>query len=173
MKPQVDLLLADLEHFGESLWRNDEIGERRFNFFLTLTTSVIAGLAALYAAKAEMFDKALLPCVTRLALTGLLVFGAMTYMRLLQKDRVTDEYHETLRYIRNMLAKLDPAAVAYEVPQGPRTAAWRKVGLAQMAGVLTAGLFALLIYNLGGSLELATGAGCVVTIGLFYAAIRK
>ena len=26
------LLIEDLKHFGESFWRNEEVGEKRFNF---------------------------------------------------------------------------------------------------------------------------------------------
>jgi hypothetical protein len=167
------LLLADLEHFGESLWRNDEIGERRFNFFLTLTTSVIAGLAALYA-KEGVIDKATLPYVTRAALAGLFMFGLMTYLRLLQKNRVTDEHHETLRYIRDRLAKLDPAAGEYKVPQRlPHTVKWLRGGLAQTAALMTAGLSALLVYSFAASVALAVATGSLLAIGLVYAAIRK
>src|ERR1044071_6029218 len=35
-----DLLFADLEYFGECEWRNEESGEKRFNFFITLVTAV-------------------------------------------------------------------------------------------------------------------------------------
>jgi hypothetical protein len=169
------LLLADLEHFGESLWRNDEIGERRFNFFLTLTTSVIAGLAALYAAdNKSAIDKAMLPYVTRAALAGLFMFGLMTYLRLLQKNRVTDEHHQTLRHIRERLAKLDPEALGYNVPQQlPHTVKWLRGGLAQTAALMTAGLSALLVYSFAASVALAVATGSVFAIGLVCAAIRK
>lgn len=176
-----DLLNADLKHFGESLSRNDEIGERRFNFFLTLATSVVGGLAALYAAKEAHFDGDVLSYVTRCALGGLFVFGLMTYLRLLQKNRVTDEHHATLRYIRKKLAGLDPAAGAYEVPQQPpRTVRWLKGGLAEMTGLMTAGLFGLLVYSFVGRVPprplhviFAIGAGSVLAAVLFYFAIRR
>jgi hypothetical protein len=41
------LLLADLEYFAECEWRNEEIGEKRFNFFMTLVTAIEGGLGAL------------------------------------------------------------------------------------------------------------------------------
>lgn len=182
-----ELLHADLEHFGESLWRNDEIGERRFNFFLTLATSVIGGLAALYAAKEDTFDEVTLLYVTRAALTGLLIFGGMTYLRLLQRDRVTDEYHATLRDIRNRLARLDSGALDlavrdYKMLQDPPKKAalkWRKGGLAQMAGVMTGVLLALLVYSfvpeatdITCRVALAAGAGIVLAVVLVHMAIR-
>lgn len=41
------LLMAEYEHFSESFWRNEEVGEKRINFFVTLTTAIIAGIVAL------------------------------------------------------------------------------------------------------------------------------
>jgi hypothetical protein len=41
-----DLLIADLQQFGESLWRNEEVGEKRFEFFVA-DDAVGAGLVAL------------------------------------------------------------------------------------------------------------------------------
>lgn len=185
------LLRADLEHFGESLWRNDEIGERRFNFFLTLATSVIGGLAALYGARDTKFDAVTLLYITRAALLGLVIFGLLTYLRLLQRDRVTDELHATLRYIRNRLADLkpdgsdpadvEPAVLHYAVPlriPKKHRLRWLKGGLAQMAGVMTGGLLALLVYSCAETMDvisrvaLTAGAGGALAIGLVYAAIR-
>src|SRR4051812_5602125 len=100
------LLLADLNHFGESLWRNDEIGERRFNFFVTLAAAVMSGLATLYAAKDLVLAKGTLLDVSRGALGALFVFGLLTYLRLLHRNRVNQEYHRTLKYIRNRLCNI-------------------------------------------------------------------
>jgi hypothetical protein len=35
-----DLFLADLERLEESIWRNEEIGEKRVNFLVTFATAV-------------------------------------------------------------------------------------------------------------------------------------
>jgi len=40
-------LLAEHEHFGDSFWRNEETGEKRVNFLITLVTAVLAALVAL------------------------------------------------------------------------------------------------------------------------------
>ena len=42
-----DLFLADLDRLEESIWRNEEIGEKRFSFFVTLASAVAGGLVAL------------------------------------------------------------------------------------------------------------------------------
>jgi hypothetical protein len=42
-------LLAEHRHFTESLWKNEEVGEKRLNVFITLVTAVITALVALHA----------------------------------------------------------------------------------------------------------------------------
>ena len=54
--PMTELLLHDLDHFGESLWRNEETGEKRFDFFLTLVTAVAGGLVTLATAEQTQED---------------------------------------------------------------------------------------------------------------------
>jgi hypothetical protein len=39
-----DLCLADLQRFEEAMRHNEDIGEKRFNFFMALVTAVCAGL---------------------------------------------------------------------------------------------------------------------------------
>jgi len=40
------LLLAEYQHFSESFWKNEEIGEKRVNFFITLSTAIVALVAS-------------------------------------------------------------------------------------------------------------------------------
>jgi hypothetical protein len=131
--PLNDLLIEDLKHFGESLWRNDDIGEKRFNFFLTLVTAVIAGLITLHTGEGDLaglgpLEKyvpngggpdGLKALITRAALWALFGVGLLTYIRLLLRNRVTDEYHRTLAYIRKRLVLLNPTRLfeKYDVPQ--------------------------------------------------------
>jgi len=39
-----DFLLAEYQQYSEAFWRNEEAGERRVTFFITLATAVIAAL---------------------------------------------------------------------------------------------------------------------------------
>jgi len=147
--PLTDLLIEDLKHFGESLWRNDEIGEKRFNFFLTLVTAVIVGLVTLLTAKDVGTDVAalrkLIACGAVWALFGL---GLLTYVCLLLRNRVMYQYHLTLKYIRGQLVSLYPNAPVddYEVPRKLDSTRfdwiWRrlKVGLAGTSGTMTGAL---------------------------------
>lgn len=134
-----DLLLADLKQFGEAMLKNEEIGERRFNFFLTLVTSVIAGLVVLQTEKIRI-PATDVQTIVHVAVALLLVFGIFTYLRLLQRNRVTDQYKDTLDYIRSRLASEFHTNTAYEVPR-PMDAGWRarfKGGLAETVGVMNA-----------------------------------
>ena len=84
MEPK-DLLIADLEHFGESLWRNEEVGEKRFNFFVTLVTAVAVGLVALYTTDKHSKIISHLPNIAGVACSGLLAVGLMTFPSMLHR----------------------------------------------------------------------------------------
>ncbi|MEW5719784.1 MAG: hypothetical protein AB1817_14230, partial [Chloroflexota bacterium] len=42
-----EFMLAEYRYFADGFWRNEEAGERRVNFFITLVTAVISALVAL------------------------------------------------------------------------------------------------------------------------------
>src|ERR1043166_1938416 len=116
-----DLLLADLEHFGESLLRNEEMGEKRFNFFITLVTAVAAGLITLYSSE-KLNDEKLkilkdqFPTIVAYSCAGLLIVGLMSYLRILHRNHVSDEYKKTGQFIRERYAALCGGLEDYEVP---------------------------------------------------------
>ena len=92
----VSFLLEEYRHFANSFWRNEEVGEKRVNFFITLVTAVMAGLVAL-ATKTEVY---VYP-IAVFALAGLLFFGRTTLRRMIQRDTVTDEYKVAMDIIRS------------------------------------------------------------------------
>ena len=148
-----DLLLADLEHFGEALFRNEETGEKRFSFFVTLVTAVAGGLVALATSDGAPPSAVLLriSCAT---VGFLFLVGVLTYLRLLQRNRVTDEYQRTMQYIRRHLS-IDVAHLAtYSVPvsAGKRRSSpyWNvlKAGYAPTIAIINALLAALFVYLL-------------------------
>lgn len=171
------LLLADLEHFGQSLWRNEEVGEKRFNFFITLVTAVIAGLVAFHTADPPP-STATLSGVTNGALVGLLVFGFMTYLRMLQRNRVTDEYKQTLRYLRRSYLDLNPnpKVKEYEVPVCQDWGLWKwlRGGLAETVGAVWSVVFGALLMINDVDVAVATlAAGATLAIAWAVAAPRK
>lgn len=119
-----DLLIADLGHFGESRWRNEEVGEKRFEFFVTLVTAVAAGLVVLASAEGRVFQtlKTTLPELAGQASLALLIFGLLTYFRMLHRDWVTTEFNDTTDHIRRLYTEIYKVACPeledYVVPLG-------------------------------------------------------
>lgn len=165
-----ELLLSDLEHFGESLWRNEEIGEKRLNYFVTLITAAAAGLVALHtdggSSSLPLFR------IRNGTLAVLVVFGLVTYFRMLRRNQVTDQYQKTLNYIRRRLR--GASAFDYEVPmEAPRR--WHSFfrgGLADTAAAVTASLTCALLISLGGEPSYSIAAGSVLLLVLVVAARR-
>jgi len=113
-QPFSDLLLADLDHFEESIWRNEEIGEKRFEFFTTLATAVGGGLVALWtSARATGPSLSPLTTATTIALVALLLFALITYGRMIHRDRVTEEYKRETRKIRKLYRQTFPGLGEY------------------------------------------------------------
>jgi hypothetical protein len=96
-----DMMLADLGIMEESIRHNEDTGEKRFNFFITLVTAVVGGVVALHTAEGKPGG---LPAgvgdVDWLASLGLLVFGLLSFRRMMHRDRVTEQYKEITDYIR-------------------------------------------------------------------------
>ena len=110
------LLLAEYQSFTEAFWKNEEIGEKRVDFFITLTTAVIAGIVALVTRSgAELSDGSVRQIATG-ALSATLLFGLMTFLRILQRNRVTDEFKGILDYLRNQLRGKSTDLAGYKLP---------------------------------------------------------
>ena len=110
----------------------------------------MAGLVALHTAEKGALDDAALADVTNGALAGLLVLGLLTYLRMLHRNRVADQYQRTLKHIRDKLLAINPAVAGYSVPQPLDNGKWKwfRGGLAETVGAMDAVLlFALLIIN--------------------------
>jgi hypothetical protein len=166
-----DLLLADLARFEESLARNEEVGEKRFSFFLTLVAAVTAGLVSL-ATRQGGFDDQTFRAVFGAGMGALLVVGMLTYARMLQRNRVTDEHKQTLKYIRVTFVDLCPelAAAGYAVPRGYRgkTSRWLRGGYMETVGTMNGLLlFAILWVALQRSPLEAGGMALVLTLLLW------
>lgn len=73
-----EFLLAEYRYFTDSLWRNEEGGEKRVQFFITLVTAVLAGLVAVAKPQGgEVRAEAIYPMAAG-ALAALLVIGYVT-----------------------------------------------------------------------------------------------
>jgi 4-hydroxybenzoate polyprenyltransferase len=106
----VDFLIAEYKHFADSFWRSEETGEKRINFFITLVTAVISALVALSTAKESLGAENVFS-ITVFALAALLAFGVVTLLRMIKRNRSTDDYKDAMDAIRDQFRKLDPDAL--------------------------------------------------------------
>jgi 8-oxo-dGTP pyrophosphatase MutT (NUDIX family) len=96
-----ELLLADYKYLGESFWKNEETGETRVKFFITLVTAVLAALAALAKSKDGLVTNDVLALVSIYALFALMVLGTVTLFRMMQRNATTDGFKQYMDDIRH------------------------------------------------------------------------
>jgi hypothetical protein len=130
-----DLLLRDLDYVRDSFWKNEEIGEKRFSFFVTLVTAVVGALVALEKSPGTDVSD-----VVPWALSVLLVFGLLTYARMLHRNAVSDNYKKLSGYISNKYFALcnDLEDISYKLDWKPDTGRlkWPRAGYADVVGVI-------------------------------------
>jgi 8-oxo-dGTP pyrophosphatase MutT (NUDIX family) len=93
-----DLLLEDYRYRADSLWKNEQSGETRLNFYIGLVTVVIGALVSLATdgdLPSEMFR-----AVAVASVGMLLLFGLITFMRMLIRNEHTDLCKRGLDTIR-------------------------------------------------------------------------
>jgi hypothetical protein len=164
-----DVLLAELEIFESAIWRSEETGEKRFNFFITLFTAVAGGLAALWSADnlPELIRDRLHEITTGAGVI-LLVFGFLTFMRLRHRDEVTAQLKRTTHHVRkryealyvglrdlNVPLPLDPA----KTHQPPDTSDDKPSAGKRLTKVLRGGY----------TISMAVMNGCILTLTLIAA----
>lgn len=137
------LLLAEYEHFSTSFWKNEEVGEKRVNFFITLTTAIIAGIVTLVT-RNHSADFDFLP-IASVALSGIFLFGLVTFFRILQRNRITDEYKEIIDYLREELRRRSSSLSEYELPFRSKGAMLFRGGLAETVAVVNSFIISVIV----------------------------
>lgn len=135
------LLLAEYLHFSDGLFKNEEIGERRIEFFVTIATAVLAGVALLLTSDRLRVGEESVRKIALAALLGLLLLGIVTFSRILQRDKVTAEYKRIQRYLREELRKRSASMEEYDIPFASARHKLLRGGLA----VTAAGLNSLIV----------------------------
>jgi len=100
----LEFLLAEFNNLNDSFLRNEELGERRVNFFITLTTAIVAALAAVWKVASDTVD----PIFFFFGLVLVFLFGAVTLVRIIRRNLVTHEYLRSLGRIRRYFVDMDP-----------------------------------------------------------------
>ena len=110
------ILLAEYQFFTESFWKNEQTGEKRVEFFITLATAIIAGIVALITRSGDNLSDESVRNIATGALLATLLFGLVTFLRMLQRNRVTDEYKGIINYLREQLKSRSVDLAEYNVP---------------------------------------------------------
>ena len=119
--PRNALLLQDLKYWSDSFWQNEEAGERRVDFYIKLVTAVMGGFVALYGYLHEKKDpdpaKVILEIVPGV-LVGLLLLGIVTFLRMVRRNNVSQEYKDRSDAVRKHILGLDFERI-YPKPEEP------------------------------------------------------
>jgi 8-oxo-dGTP pyrophosphatase MutT (NUDIX family) len=94
-----DLLLEDYKALTQALSESEKIGETRVNWFVGIIT-VVAGAFVALATKNPPISPKVLKYTALGSLVALLVFGLMTLLRIINRNRTTDGFKEDLARIR-------------------------------------------------------------------------
>jgi hypothetical protein len=92
-------LQADFEHVAASLLQNEELGEKRVTFFVTLVGAFLGGVGYLATDLREAMPFNPYAALA-LATFVLLLFGGLTWRRMIRRDKTTDKFKEILKVQR-------------------------------------------------------------------------
>lgn len=107
-----DFLLAEYGHMCESLLRNEELGEKRAAFFVTLVGAAGGILGFVFRENSPLLSRDQIFLAAAFVAAILLCLGFLTVRRLIERDIVTDKIKFTLRTLRRLfLTKTEAEAV--------------------------------------------------------------
>jgi ADP-ribose pyrophosphatase YjhB (NUDIX family) len=174
----IELLLHEYDHLGESLLANEEGGEKRVSFFLTLCGGVSAAIGFVVGEDATLLltERFLIA----VSLLTLFVLGYVTFVRVVVRNAASDRYKNQLARIRQRFLKGDvdpridflPFHPYTLVRRKPRESWWRvgKGGWAETMALVEAliggGLIAFVSWTLVESLDNAVSLFGVVALGI-------
>lgn len=96
-----EIILEDYRHRSALLIESEKAGETRVNLFITLVVLVVGGSVSLVTSQHESAGRSVRLTVL-CALAALLGFGWLTLLRLIKRNRSTDECKHALDTIRQM-----------------------------------------------------------------------
>lgn len=139
------LLLEEYKHFAESFWRNEEVGEKRVNFFITISTAILGGIAALYTSNYVSENYYAFQSIGIFGLSADLALGIVTYIRIMRRNKVSDEYKKILRHLRDELAYRSNSLHAYSLPFDKKGNKLPRGGLTDTMAILNSIIIAAMV----------------------------
>lgn len=134
-------LIAEYEHFADSFWKTEELGEKRLNFFISLSTAAVAGLVALATADTGFSDEQVKWLSVSVGI-ALVLLGVSTYLRMLRRNNVADQYKRAINHVRQHFVRqyklegYDPMGMLRREPTEILPRKLFTGGLAQTAALL-------------------------------------
>ena len=152
-----ELLLEDYRHATQSLWKNEQIGETRVNWFIGIVTAAAGGLIGLTTASTRPHGGPL-RLIFVATLFALFCFGFMTLLRIMKRNEKTDGYKKDSDRVRQLFRdNLDSEGILKDyAPFGAEGGKRRRSfgGLAHTVliinSLLLAGIVAAFVYPFGG-----------------------
>lgn len=99
-------LLSEFEYVSNSYWRNEELGDKRLNIYITVATAILVAAVAIIGADIKI-DDINLTVILVIGLTSLLIFGVLTFIQMMHRNLVSDEYKRRMDKIRFLLASFN------------------------------------------------------------------
>ena len=154
------ILDEELKYFSEAFWKNEASGETRVQFLLTFVTAVISALVALATAAkvgtpsgtelAPWIDMTKVAWISIFALGSLLLLGSFTFLRIVRRNCVTDEYKVASDYVRRCYKKLFASADFQDYKPFPKMPPGKPKlgGLAHLVASINGIILAALVFML-------------------------
>ena len=118
-------LLAEYGYLSESFWKNEETGEKRVNYLITLVTAVITAIVALATRQGDL-KPGQIAWIALGACLALLAIGLLTFLRMIRRDEVTDEHKRALDDVRKRFRRRDATGLLDGYDPFPRQAGTRR-----------------------------------------------
>jgi len=96
-----ELLLKDYDYLADSFWKNEQMGETRVNWFITIVTAVSGGLVTLATTEHDPKDQSL-SLIISVSSLFLLALGFTTLLRMMKRNETTDGYKTDMNAIREI-----------------------------------------------------------------------
>lgn len=151
-----EYLLHEFDHIAAALQQNEDAGERRVQFFMTVVAAVFGIIALAFRNETETLADAVKSSWLQitLGLSVLLLFGISTLIRIVQRNTTSDKYKFALRSIRRRfvsraVAKAHPTAFfePYK-PMSRRNALSLKGGWFEIVALLNSAILGVMAWLL-------------------------
>jgi len=102
----VGFLIEEYKLLLDSFWRSEELGERRVNFFITLTAAAVAALVAI-GEKGISVSDGKVDFMFFYGLGAMLMFGVVTLVRIVRRNLESHKYIRAAGRIRRYFTERD------------------------------------------------------------------